>query len=281
MSIRFNIQVDAAGLITRARELSATMKQVQRPTREIARRLIENGMARLQARPPGKYPPVRTGLLARSLYARPTSATGVVVASQFPYARIQQMGGEVEPVTAKCLAIPMIPALKRNGIWPRDWPKGELTFILIDKGNIVGRLVKTADVVKLAAKEAKVLASAKSVDTRESRKVKKLQGKIAELTATKWFRPWENKRTGRKLATTRRQLRDEVFLDRKEIEFQRDVNRSVLRKKLRSISRNLPTQYLLVNSVVLPCNPYLIWDQGMKNFTREVWARYLKGAAVG
>ena len=174
MSIRFNIQVDAQPLIKRARELTATLKQVQRPTREIALRLLDNGRGRLQARPPGKYPPVRTGLLARSLYARPTTATEVVVASQFPYARIQQQGGIVLPTHGKCLAIPLTAALKRAGTWPRDWPRGALKFIPINNGNTVGMLVGVA-----ANEPGKLARSEKATKRRAAKRKEKMETREA------------------------------------------------------------------------------------------------------
>jgi hypothetical protein len=266
MSLRFNIKVEAAGLIKRAQELSASMKNVQRPTREIALRLIDRGRERLQARPPGKYPPVRTGLLARSLYARPETATGVVVASQFPYARIQQQGGIVLPTHGKCLAIPMTTALKRAGTWPRDWPRGALTFIYIGTGNVVGKLVKT--------KAEKISEYAMAPE--ESRKVIKIKEKISEARAVKVW-----KRKGGKLRKLGKQLQEAKAVAHQERLAAKQKHAATVRGKHTKHVESMETQYLLVRSSVIFGQPYIVWDSEMKQTTRDAWSRHLKGTAIG
>ena len=53
----------------------------------------------------------------------------VSVGSNLVYAAIQQLGGDVEPKRGKYLAIPVLPQLRRRGVWPRDLPEGSMKFV--------------------------------------------------------------------------------------------------------------------------------------------------------
>lgn len=81
------------------------------------------------------------GLLARSLTYRVDDG-GMVVGSALRYAAIQQVGGDVVPRTARALAIPVAPHLRRSGIWPRDLPRDSMRFVPVNRGDVVGLLVR-------------------------------------------------------------------------------------------------------------------------------------------
>jgi hypothetical protein len=74
---------------------------------------------------------VVTGNLARSFKTTFLGQTGKDVKAGSPsslvYAGIQNYGGTIYPRTAKALAVPLRPL--PVGKWPRDFPKGELSFI--------------------------------------------------------------------------------------------------------------------------------------------------------
>lgn len=66
--------------------------------------------------------------LSRSL-AIVVERNAVRVGSNLVYAAIQQLGGEVRPKTAKFLAIPVSPQLRRRGVWPRDLPRDSMKWV--------------------------------------------------------------------------------------------------------------------------------------------------------
>ncbi len=68
-----------------------------------------------------------SGRLSRSL-AIQIDAASVAVGSNLVYAAIQQLGGTVRPKTGKYLALPVLPNLRRRGVWPRDLPKDSMVF---------------------------------------------------------------------------------------------------------------------------------------------------------
>lgn len=74
------------------------------------------------------------GNLSKSLNVRSAKNQGIVW-SNLPYAAVQQRGHPgIRPKTVKHMAIPLIPRLRRSGIWPRDFPKGQLRFVMTKKG---------------------------------------------------------------------------------------------------------------------------------------------------
>lgn len=56
-----------------------------------------------------------------------------VAASDLPYARIQDQGGDIEPTRAQYLTIPLTAEARSRRA--RDWPEGDLTFITSKQGN--------------------------------------------------------------------------------------------------------------------------------------------------
>lgn len=71
----------------------------------------------------------QTGKLAKSLTFLLDSMS-VVVGSNLAYAAIQQLGGTVRPKEGRrYLAIPVLPSLRRGGVWPRDLPEGRMKFV--------------------------------------------------------------------------------------------------------------------------------------------------------
>ena len=81
----------------------------------------------------------RTGALLRSWKVAPVIIEGsnritTGVFSELPYAGIHDSGEPtIKPKTVKNLPIPLTP--KAEKLWPRDWPEGELTFVISKKGN--------------------------------------------------------------------------------------------------------------------------------------------------
>ncbi|MBX3396504.1 MAG: hypothetical protein KF841_14175 [Phycisphaerae bacterium] len=69
-----------------------------------------------------------SGRLSRSL-AIAIDAASVAVGSNLIYARIQQLGGPVEPKGHKYLALPVPANLRRRGVWPRDLPSDSMRFV--------------------------------------------------------------------------------------------------------------------------------------------------------
>lgn len=62
-----------------------------------------------------------TGQLRGSL-AIGADRTSGWIGSNKPYAAVQQRGHPaIRPKTVKSLAIPLLPRVRRRGIWPRDW----------------------------------------------------------------------------------------------------------------------------------------------------------------
>jgi hypothetical protein len=61
-----------------------------------------------------------TGQLRASLAVGADKTSGWLGSNKI-YAAIQHWGGIVLPKTVKRLAIPLLPHLRRRGIWPRDW----------------------------------------------------------------------------------------------------------------------------------------------------------------
>lgn len=98
----------------------------------------------------------RTGRLAASLAVSPDgtgnsdsvfelSEASVRVGTNVPYARQVQIGGVIKPATVKALAIPLVPRLARERLWPRHLdPDREVLQFVADTGskpNIIGLLV--------------------------------------------------------------------------------------------------------------------------------------------
>ena len=80
----------------------------------------------------------QSGALENSFSVRFLSRGGANVAavvSDSPYAVIQDEGGTILPRVRKHLAIPLPGAGVPRGKSPRDFPRGELTFITSKRGN--------------------------------------------------------------------------------------------------------------------------------------------------
>lgn len=91
----------------------------------------------------GRFGP-SSGRLAQSLAIR-VEAMAVEIGTNLVYGPIQQLGGTVVPRTVRALAIPMLRHLARRGVWPRDLPRESMRFVPIERGNVVGKLVRAAD----------------------------------------------------------------------------------------------------------------------------------------
>lgn len=121
---------------------------------KIAARGLESALGRLQR----GYEPdgLRTGRLAQSLTPGgpgsifEVSDLSAVIGSNLPYAAQHHFGGRIEPKNAKALAIPLVDALKRGGVGPRDLDEGGdlLRFEPVwggANGNVFGLLVLNED----------------------------------------------------------------------------------------------------------------------------------------
>ena len=98
---------------------------------------------------------IRTGRLAASLTvgggrfgSNPDtvwnlSDTTIECGTNLVYAAQVQYGGDIFPVNAKALAIPLTPKLKRAGLWPSelDPNRDVLQFVPIQGGNVIGLLI--------------------------------------------------------------------------------------------------------------------------------------------
>lgn len=116
---------------------------LKRPLRLSALERKRAAQRKLRARR-SRWGPSR-GILARSLTER-IDEMGYVVGSALPYAAVQQVGHpNITPKTAKLLAIPMLPHLRRNGIWPRDLPRGSMRYVPIGRKGVVAKLVRATD----------------------------------------------------------------------------------------------------------------------------------------
>lgn len=77
-----------------------------------------------------KHPEHSTAKMARSFRPKivtdKKSEVGVLVASDLVYSRIQDLGGEIQPVRAKALTIPISNKAKKTTLKARDWPSGRL-----------------------------------------------------------------------------------------------------------------------------------------------------------
>jgi phage gpG-like protein len=109
-----------------AQRLAKTGRSLRRPFGRLGLFIRREAQRALRARVHEWGP--ATGRLAQSLAMR-LDAVSVVVGSNLAYAAIQQFGGPVTPKGHKYLAIPVLPALRRRGVWPRDIPKGDMRFV--------------------------------------------------------------------------------------------------------------------------------------------------------
>lgn len=73
----------------------------------------------------------RSGRLSRSLTMH-LDDMSVRIGSNLKYARIQQEGGVVKPNGHKYLALPVLPELRRSGVYPRDLPRDSMKFAIAD-----------------------------------------------------------------------------------------------------------------------------------------------------
>jgi hypothetical protein len=125
--VRIQIEVQAWGEVQIAyQRCMAVGANLQAPFERLGLFIRRAAQRLLRARPHDWGPP--TTRLPRSLTYVADRAS-VVVGSNLVYAAIQQLGGTVRPKTTKYLAIPVLPHLRRSGIWPRDLPKGSMKFV--------------------------------------------------------------------------------------------------------------------------------------------------------
>lgn len=139
----------------------------RRPLLQSALHVQRSAARRLRARK-SKWGPSR-GRLARSL-TNEVWDHGFRVGTNFPYAAIQQVGGDIVPKSVRALAIPMLPSLRRNEVWPRDLPRNSMSFVPVNKGNVVGMLVRAT----LTGGTAKGPASGKGARGGKARPKQKL-----------------------------------------------------------------------------------------------------------
>lgn len=97
----------------------------RRPLGQTGIRVRSNAVRRLRSRPREWGP--TSGLLGSSL-ALEVGEASVRVGSNLPYAAIQHLGGYVTPKGHKFLAIPVDISARRQGHWPRDYPKDALKY---------------------------------------------------------------------------------------------------------------------------------------------------------
>jgi phage gpG-like protein len=99
---------------------------------------------------------VSSGRLAASIHSELSlDRNGLVISvgTNLIYARIQQEGGVIRPVTVKLVVIPTTKELRRSGVWPRDLPRGYLDFIpIFGRGRFKGILVRAEDDGRISGK---------------------------------------------------------------------------------------------------------------------------------
>jgi phage gpG-like protein len=129
VAIRIIISVDDRKVRRALERVSKAGRSLRKPLGRTALFIIRFAARLLRARNSGWGP--MTGKLAKSLTMR-LDELSVVVGSNLAYAAIQQLGGTVEPKGHKYLALPVLPALRRGGVWPRDLPRGSMQFAIAD-----------------------------------------------------------------------------------------------------------------------------------------------------
>ena len=70
------------------------------------------------------------------------------VGTNLEYAAIQDRGGVIIPKTGRALAIPATPKMRRAAKWPRDFARGDLRFVPLKRGTLVGFLVDASGTFK-------------------------------------------------------------------------------------------------------------------------------------
>lgn len=131
MSIRFEIKIDKRDQrkLRKAMErLAGVGRSPRRPLGRIGLFIKRGGQRLLRSRPSDWGP--RSGRLSRSL-AMILEDSAVTVGSNLVYAAVQQLGHPgIKPKGGrKFLAIPVSPALRRGGVWPRDLPRDAMKYV--------------------------------------------------------------------------------------------------------------------------------------------------------
>lgn len=123
-------------------KLARTGRSLRRPLLRSALHARRSAARRLRSREQRHGP--SSGTLARSLTIR-VDQDSFELGSNLRYAAIQQVGGDIYPRSVKALAIPVLPHLRRSGIWPRDLPRDSMRYVPVNRGNVVGLLVRARE----------------------------------------------------------------------------------------------------------------------------------------
>jgi phage gpG-like protein len=146
MGLNLSITVDLSGDRTVFERAAKALRKPRDLMRRIGVLAMSRGQKRLRALFSSSEEAIRSGRLLSSLGVSPAGAAGsdgifeledarVRVGSNVPYAAQFQFGGTIVPKEGKALAIPLLPQLKRAGLWPRALdPKRELLQLIPGKG---------------------------------------------------------------------------------------------------------------------------------------------------
>lgn len=132
MALSYRYAVDDKKVRRWFEEASKAGRSLRVPMGRIGLFVARNAKRRLRARRKRKFP--MSGMLAKSIHHVLDGESAVLVGSNLPYAKIQQLGGIITPKRVKALTIPMQPYLARSRMWPRDFPKGVLVFVAAKPG---------------------------------------------------------------------------------------------------------------------------------------------------
>lgn len=131
------LDVDVSGALGKLGRVQSRLDSLEVPARRVGIEGEDQARQRLAERPPSTWFPQTRGL-ARSISSETVkqgSRLAVWIGSSLPHARIQELGSGGLPggVVVRIppgvyLAIPGSTKIQRSGLWPRDYPSGDLQF---------------------------------------------------------------------------------------------------------------------------------------------------------
>jgi hypothetical protein len=153
MAINIRTRIVVSGPAGDLAEIGRKMRNPRPLLRAVGLMGLQSGVVRLKDVLGKKSKDaVRTGFLAASLHlgrADNVFELGdyqIEFGSNLPYAAQRQFGGPIYPTEGhKALAIPLPVELKRAKLWPKDFEKGILHFVPVNRGNLIGLLVDAGD----------------------------------------------------------------------------------------------------------------------------------------
>ena len=127
MAVAIKVTVDDRKVRKLLRTAMKKTGDLTRPMSELGLWMVRDAGRRLHRREGDND--ARSGALRASLTFEP-ARDQVAIESNLAYAAVQQLGhpGIRPKPPNKYLAMPLLPHLRRQGIWPRDLPEDELHF---------------------------------------------------------------------------------------------------------------------------------------------------------